>query len=228
MLKHVAEAHLSSTVLIATPGTPNFEFLCSGFVCSNKGYILTCAHALDLTKKIYIALPPPSDSFPPIQGGKFNFAQATVSQFDPINDVALLKVDPRAFTANGPAPSTTMGDERNVPIGTTVGYFGFPFGARSLILLKTSQSIISAKVTNERGARSLVLDSSVNDGNSGGPLIDSRTNKIIGIISGRYSPSGSHPVAWIGGIALGQESNISFATGISYAVDLLKAEGIYE
>ncbi|WP_410952550.1 S1C family serine protease [Pseudomonas sp. S1(2024)] len=228
MLKNLVTTHLSSSVMIATPGTPSFIFLCSGFICSNKGYILTCAHALDLTKEIYIATPPDPNSFPHLQGLKFHFVKATIAQFDPLNDVALLKVEESNFKITGPKPSIAFGDEREAAIGTTVGYFGFPFAARGLILLKSSQSIVSAKVTNERNARSLVLDSAVNDGNSGGPLIDATTNKVIGIISGRYSPSGTQPVALIGGIALGQDSNISFATGISYGIDLMKAEGIYE
>lgn len=228
MLKHVVQNHSSGSVLIATPGTPSFQFLCSGFLCGDRGYVLTCAHALDLTKEIYIAVPPDPNSFPSIQGLRFNFFKTTIAQFDPIHDIALLKIEGGNINLNRPAPTISLGDEREVAIGSTVGYFGFPFGTRGLILLKASLSIVSAKVTNERNARSLVLDSTVNDGNSGGPLIDCATNKIIGIISGRYAPAGAQAVAWIAGVAMGQDSNISFATGISYAVDLLKAEGIYE
>ncbi|MFO3659759.1 S1C family serine protease [Pseudomonas amygdali] len=211
--------------MIATHGTPNFNLLGSGFVCSNKGHFLTCAHLLDLTKPIYIALPPDVNSFPKMQGNNFTFVPAKVVQYDPVNDVAIIKVEADTITISCPPPSIAYGDERDTEIGATVGYLGFPYAVN---IPKVSQSIISAKVSTEQGARNLMLDTSVNDKNSGGPLIDIASGKLIGIVSGRYAPGGAHAVAWMAGQPLGQDSNISFATGISYAIDLMKAEGIYE
>ncbi len=224
MLRNIVKSHLGGCVMIASYGEPNFTLLGSGFICSNKGYFLTCAHILDITKPIYIAIPPESESFPTIHGNKFNFSEVSVAQYDPLNDVALLKLKGEAITAC-PPPSSLLGDERSVDIGTTVCYFGFPF---SFNIPKVSQSIISAKTSNEHGARNLMLDSSVNNNNSGGQVVDISTNKVIGIVSGRFAPGGTQAVAWIGGQPIGQDSNISFASGISYAVDLLKAEDIYE
>ncbi|MBH3398300.1 trypsin-like peptidase domain-containing protein [Pseudomonas fluorescens] len=210
--------------MIAAYGEPNFTLLGSGFICSDKGYFLTCAHILDITKSIYIALPPESDSFPTIHGNTFTFNEATIAQYDPLNDVALLKLSGTTVTAC-PPPSILFGDERSIDIGTSVCYFGFPFAFN---IPKVSQSIISAKTSNEHGARNLMLDTTVNNNNSGGQVVDISTNKVIGIVSGRFAPGGNQAVAWIGGQPIGQDSNISFASGISYAVDLLKEEGIYE
>lgn len=224
MLRNIVKNHLPGCVMIASPGEPNFTLLGSGFLCSDKGYFLTCAHILDITKPICIALPPESDSFPTIHGNKFDFFEATVAQFDPLNDVALLKLS-AAIVMACPPPSTLLGDERNTDIGTTVCYFGFPFAFN---IPKVSQAIVSAKTSNEHGARNLMLDTTINDKNSGGQVVDVSTNKVIGIVSGRFSPGGTESIAWIGGQPIGQDSNISFASGISYAIDLLKAEGIYE
>lgn len=226
MFRHVVKSHLSGCVMIATYGEPNFNLVGSGFLCSDKGYFLTCAHTLDLTKSLYITTPSDPDSFPQIQGNKFKFTEVDVVQFDPLNDVALLKLKhPPSITSACPPPSIMFGDERNIDIGTTVCYFGFPFAFN---IPKVSQSIVSGKISTEQETRNLMLDTAANDKNSGGQLVDVGTNKIIGIVSGRYSPSGNQPIAWIGGAALGQDSNVSFAVGISYAAELLKAEGIYE
>ncbi|MBP1119862.1 serine protease [Pseudomonas sp. PvP028] len=226
MLRDVVKAHLPGCVMIATYGKPNFTLLGSGFLCSDKGYFLTCAHTLDITKPLYITTPPDPNSFPTIQGNKFPFTEVDVVQYDPLNDIALLKLKlaPSTIVAC-PPPSVIFGDERSIDIGTTICYFGFPFAFN---IPKVSQSVVSAKISTEQGTRNLMLDTAANDKNSGGQLVDVSTNKIIGIVSGRFSPSGTQPAAWIGGTAMGQDSNVSFAVGISYALDLLKAEGIYE
>lgn len=62
--------------------------------------------------------------------------------------------------------------------------------------------------------------------NSGGPLIDVSTGKIIGVVSGRFSPTGNSASVWIGNHAIGTESTISFATAVSHARELMKAEGL--
>ncbi|WP_240996323.1 S1C family serine protease [Pseudomonas viridiflava] len=211
--------------MVATAGEPNFKLLGSGFICSSKGYFLTSAHLLDLTKPVFIALPPDSQAFPKMHGNKFQFIPAQIVQYDPVNDVALLRVNSAEITIAYPTPSLVLGDERSVDIGSSVGYLGFPFG---LNIPKVSQSVISAKISNESGTRNLMLDTSINDKNSGGPLIDVESGRVIGIVSGRFSPGGTQTVAWIAGQPMGQDSNISFATGISYAIELLKAENVYE
>ncbi|NMZ35359.1 S1 family peptidase [Pseudomonas proteolytica] len=225
MLKEITKSFSQGVMLILTPGENQLTFLGTGFLCSGKGYVLTCAHILNLTKPVFIATPPDPNSFPKLTENMFNAVPVTIAQYDPLNDIALLKFDLRHISVSLPNPSFTMGDERNSEIGSSVGYLGFPFGLQTI---KVSQSIISAKTSTSHETRTLMLDSSVNNGNSGGPLIELSTGKIIGIVTGRFSPGGSAPVAWIGGSPLGQDSNISFATGISHAIDLLKAEGIYE
>ncbi|WP_206361196.1 S1C family serine protease, partial [Pseudomonas viridiflava] len=68
-------------MMVATAGEPNFKLLGSGFICSSKGYFLTSAHLVDLTKPVFIALSPYSQAFPKMHGNKFQFIPAQIVQY---------------------------------------------------------------------------------------------------------------------------------------------------
>ncbi len=229
MLRGIVERYIGGCFMLVTKIDKGFNFVTSGFLCSANGHVMTCAHSIDLQTPLFIARPDIDLEFQPTDssGRSYSLAPLTVVQYDPINDVALLKADGIEVTV----PQNHLelfGDERQVPIGSSVGYIGYPFGSRGLLTGKVSSAIVSAKVLSNKNTRTLQIDSSVNDGNSGGPLIDVSSGRIIGIISGRYSPAGNQGIAWAAGVPLGQESNVSFAVGISYGLELMKAEGIYE
>lgn len=229
MLRGITERYIGGCTMIVTKSDNEFHFVTTGFLCSANGHVMTCAHAIDLQTPLFIARPQADLEFKPTnpKDTPYILNPLTVVQYDPINDVALLKAD--GITVSIPPNHwENFGDEREIPLGASVGYIGYPFGSKGLLTGKVSSAIISAKALSDQGTRTLQIDSSVNDGNSGGPLIDVSSGKIVGIISGRYSPSGSQATAWIGGTPIGQDSNISFAIGISYGVELMKAEGLYD
>ena len=66
-----------------------------------------------------------------------------------------------------------------VKIGNEVCFFGYPFGKENLSLHK---GIVSS-IYKKNGVIVYQIDGNINNGNSGGPLIDVKTGKIIGIIS---------------------------------------------
>ena len=68
---------------------------------------------------------------------------------------------------------------KHVKIGDEVCFFGYPFGKENLSLHK---GIISS-IYKKNGVIVYQIDGNINNGNSGGPLIDVKTGKIIGIIS---------------------------------------------
>lgn len=224
MLRQIAQHHSGGCLMIVRHTKEgSVEFIGTGFLCHKQGYILTCSHFINLTDKLAAIAPQPINEFNPLTLERVNVISLTISQYNSKNDVALLKIsDPISVMV----PDNIIGDEKNIHVGSNVAYLGFPFGQSGLHTLKISSAIISSKVINANNTKNFQLDTMVHEGNSGGPLIDIATGKIIGIISGRFSPTGNGGGIKIGNYSLGSESVISYATTISYGKELLKEEGI--
>jgi S1-C subfamily serine protease len=228
MLQRVGQQYgnMTSMLVILDEEQKKYNFVATAFACSADGYFLTSAHTIKPNDNLGIMICRDINQFQTTQANTLDGVSVKLVGFDPINDVALLKAEIK-LDMNMPAPSVFLGNENDIQVGSSVGYLGYPYGSQRLETVKLSSTIVSSKVLTGSGTRTLQIDSSVNDGNSGGPLVDVASGKIIGIVTGRFSPSGSTPVAYIGNTPLGQESNISYAVGISYAIDLMKDEGIY-
>ncbi|MCD9469417.1 MULTISPECIES: S1C family serine protease [Vibrionaceae] len=224
MFKQLAQRHCGGTLMVVKKGSDdNVTFLGSGFLCHSKGYILTCAHLINLTDKLSVIPPQPLNEFNKQTLSRVNPIDVTIAQYDPVNDVALLKIDNSIAVS---LPDNVIGTDNLVQIGSSVAYLGFPYGQSGLHTLKLSQSIVSSKVISENGTKQFQLDSMVHEGNSGGPLVDFSSGKVIGIVSGRFSPTGNGASIQIGNHSLGTESTISYATAISYGLAIMKDEGI--
>ena len=99
--------------------------------------------------------------------------------------VSFGKID-KIFKNSNPLPIKNLkviefkiGDSSDVYIGQQVVFFGYPFGKRNLSM---HTGIISS-IYDKNGIKVFQIDGSVNNGNSGGPLIDIETGEIIGLIS---------------------------------------------
>ena len=224
MFKRIAQHHAGGCMMIVRrENDEGVGFVGSGFLCHPKGYILTCAHTINLTDKLGFIPPQPFNEFNQVTLERVNVFDVSVAQFNPEDDVALLKINTPPPLA---VPPNIFGNEVSVNVGATVCYLGFPFGQSGNHTLKVSHSIISAKVKSNNDTKQFQLDAMVHEGNSGGPLIDYSSGQIIGIISGRFSPTGNRGGIRIGNRPLGTDSTISYATSIKYGIELLKSEGL--
>jgi serine protease Do len=134
----------------------------SGVIVDSDGYIVTNYHVVEQAGSIRISL---SDG---------RNLPARVVGFDPMTDLALLKVDARSLVA------ADWGDSDELEVGALVWAVGSPFGLQST----TTFGILSGKhrsgMAGEVYQDFLQTDAAVNPGNSGGPLVDVR-GKIVGI-----------------------------------------------
>jgi serine protease Do len=163
----------------------------TGFIIDKDGYILTNNHVVEGADKIKVTL---SD--------KKEYT-AKVIGLDSKTDLALIKIEGAKDLV--PLP---MGDSDKMEVGDWVVAIGNPFGLENTV----TAGIISAKYrrisTSASNYESYIqTDAAINQGNSGGPLMNTN-GEVIGINSAILSQTG-------GSVGIG------FAIPINMAKDLL-------
>ena len=140
----------------------------SGFVIDKDGYIVTNYHVIESARQIEV-----------------NFSgddrvQATIVGVDPSTDLALLKINAQA-RALTPLP---LGDSDAVRVGDAVVAIGNPLGLERTV----TAGIVSAlqrEITAPNGYtidKVIQTDAPINQGNSGGPLLNTQ-GEVIGVNS---------------------------------------------
>jgi serine protease Do len=142
----------------------------SGFIISKDGYILTNEHVVKKGGKVTVTT----------QRGE-NYTAEVIGR-DGKADVALLKIN-----AKRPLPVAPLGDSDGVRVGQWVMAIGSPFGFTHSVTV----GIVSAKGRFVPGNFNefIQTDASINQGNSGGPLIDSR-GQVVGINAAIFTRTG--------------------------------------
>src|SRR5438445_868674 len=148
----------------------------SGFVIDTKGYILTNNHVVEGAQTIEVVL------------GDQSRYPAKVVGADPRNDVALIKIEPR----KKPLVALSLGDSSSIQVGQKVLAIGNPFGFQSTLTTGVISALGRTVQTSQTTFidQAIQTDASINRGNSGGPLINSR-GEVIGINSAIYTPTGT-------------------------------------
>jgi len=182
------------------------QALGSGFVVSTDGFILTNAHVVSNSgvraASVKVVFKTQSG-----HGTATTTVAATVVGVDETSDVALLKVDPATAPALDLLP---LGDSSAVQVGEAVVAIGNPLGYD----FSVTSGIVSATNRNLQSPNGSVIpsgiqtDAAINEGNSGGPLIDA-SGQVIGINEQIASQSGGN-------------QGLGFAVPINTAVSVMK------
>ncbi len=143
----------------------------SGVIASADGYILTNHHVVQAADEISVAL---------ADGRRMD---ARLIGADPETDLAVLRIDaPRL-------PVITFGRADALSVGDVVLAIGNPFDVGQTVTM----GIVSALGRNNLGVNRfenfIQTDAAINQGNSGGALVDASGN-LVGINSVIYSRSG--------------------------------------
>lgn len=153
---------------------PTQRGLGSGVIVSQDGYILTNNHVVDSATKIEVEL---SDR---------RVVDAKMIGADPASDLAVIKIDSKGL------PIVPVGDSNAMRVGDLVLAVGNPLGVGQTVTM----GIVSAK-GRATGAGDgsyedfLQTDAPINQGNSGGALVNT-AGELIGINSQIMSPSGGN------------------------------------
>ncbi len=132
----------------------------SGVIVSPEGYILTNHHVVAAADEIGVEL---------ADGRK---AKANIIGSDPETDLAVIKIDMKGL------PSVTFGHSDQAKVGDIVLAIGNPLGIGQTVTM----GIISALGRKQLGINTYVdfiqTDAAINQGNSGGALVDATGNLI--------------------------------------------------
>ena len=139
----------------------------TGFEIDTKGNILTADHVVDGATSIKVTFQDGSTESATLVGG------------DKSTDTAVIHVDKPASELH----PLTLGDSSAAEPGRTVVAIGSPFSLPETmtagIVSATNRTITATNGFSITGA--IQTDAAINHGNSGGPLIDTATNTVIGI-----------------------------------------------
>lgn len=147
----------------------------SGFLISADGRILTNNHVISGSSKIEVRF---SD------GSRYT---AKVLVADRADDLALIQIDPKKKL-----PFLKLGDSDALQVGQKVLAIGNPFGFSGTLTTGVVSSL-GREIRNESSTLEGLVqtDAAINEGNSGGPLLDSQGN-VIGINTAILAPSGGN------------------------------------
>ena len=154
--------------------TPERVGFGSGVIISKDCYIVTNNHVIDKADVISVKLN---------DGREY---KGRIIGTDASTDLALVKIEGEDL------PTIPVGDSDQLKIGEWVLAVGNPFNMASTV----TAGIVSAKARSlgvyNNGVESFIqTDAAINQGNSGGALVNAR-GELVGINSGLYSPTGAY------------------------------------
>lgn len=144
----------------------------SGFFISKNGYIATNYHVIDGATKMQVEY---------YQGGKKHVYSASVVISDAANDMAIIKIDDKAFAGVSEIPYRF--DNKTKDVGSEVFTLGYPLTFLMGEEIKYTKGEISSKSGFQGDIRRYQISVPITFGNSGGPLFDAEGN-LVGITSG--------------------------------------------
>ena len=149
----------------ARRGARTVEGAGSGFLITPDGYLITNSHVADAGDAITVTL----------DDGSEHAAQRVGSDVD--TDLALLRIG-----GSLPLPHLALGESKQLRVGQVVIAIGNPQGLSQTV----TTGVVSARGRSLRARNGRLIenviqtDASLNPGNSGGPLLDTRA-QVVGV-----------------------------------------------
>ena len=145
----------------------------SGFIVSEEGYIITNNHVVAEADEIKVRLSDKEEY------------DVTIVGKDAKTDIALIKID-----SPTDLPFVKLGDSDDLKVGEWVMAIGNPFGLSQTVTV----GIVSAKWRKLNAGpyeNFIQTDAAINQGNSGGPLFNTR-GEVVGVNTAIFSTTGGN------------------------------------
>jgi serine protease DegQ len=152
------------------PGERSFN-LGSGVIATSDGYVLTNNHVIESAEQIAVKLPDGRE------------VDAQLVGADPESDLAVLKV------ALANLPAITFGRSEALRVGDVVLAIGNPFDLGQTVTMGIVSALGRSELRTNTYENFIQTDAAINQGNSGGALIDA-SGTLVGINSAIFSRTG--------------------------------------
>ncbi|OWQ92063.1 hypothetical protein CDN99_06825 [Roseateles aquatilis] len=215
----------------AATDNPRFGFRGTGFVVGDGRLIVTCAHVIPnpIEKDLAITVAPTGNA-----SGAPQLRPVKLLRRDTTHDLAVLELaDDKPALVNVLQLAPVNGDQPVVREGSAVALMGYPIGTALGVTMATHRGVVAAVTRaalpaptsgslSDRAVRQLrdgpmeflQLDITAYPGNSGGPLLEIATGKVVGVVN-MVVLKGTRESA------LSAPSGISYAVPVRYVVPLL-------
>lgn len=159
----VAERVVPSVAALRVGSRPGREGAGSGVVLSPDGYLLTSAHVVSASDRGTAAFPDGRDLPFDVVGR------------DQLSDLAVLRV------SSADLPGVELGDADRLRVGQLVVAVGNPYGLAGSVTAGVVSALGRSLPAGGRLVENVIqTDASLNPGNSGGALVDSR-GRLVGV-----------------------------------------------
>lgn len=166
----------------------------SGVIVDPDGFIVTNAHVVNGVQRVRVEIPVAADG-QSILAARSRSMTAQVVGIDLETDLAVVKVDARNLAA------LPFGDSDELRPGQLVLAIGSPLGFRNTVSFGVVGSV-ARQLAPESPMIYVQTDATINQGSSGGPLVDLR-GRIVGINTLIFSQTGGYE-----GLGFAAPSNI--------------------
>jgi serine protease DegQ len=143
----------------------------SGVIATNDGYVITNNHVVEAADEIQVAL------------GDGRRLPAKLVGTDPESDLAVLRVEADNL------PTITLGRTDAVRVGDVVLAIGNPFNVGQTVTMGIVSALGRSNLGINRYENFVQTDAAINQGNSGGALVDTAGN-LVGINTAIFSRDG--------------------------------------
>lgn len=151
----------------------------SGVIMSPKGYVLTNDHVVHGADRIQVVVQQ--------KDGKQKTYMARLAADYPRADLAVLEIETKGKET---FPYLKFADEP-AKVGDWAIAIGYPFGFKQTMTSGIISALgVSMRVEGRRYPYLIQTDAAINQGNSGGPLLNI-SGEVVGINSAIFSPSGA-------------------------------------
>lgn len=163
----------------------------SGFIVDGTGFIITNSHVIENARSVIVRL------------GSGEIFPAEIVGADDETDIAVLKIE-----AGRDLPTVKLGDSSAARIGDWVLAVGSPFGLAKTVTAGIISQTLRETPTTTAFQKFIQTDASINVGNSGGPLVNTR-GEVIGVNSQIATSTGD-------------------SSGIGFALPISEARYVFE